>query len=289
MALDDKSKGSVFTPAPENRWSVFVSGSGEFLDIETTAKASGFGITTGGITVGADYRFGEGFAAGILAGYAGTNTDLEGGGRISVDSGKLGVYATGYNEHFHVNALAEGGYNSYDVRLRSLGGDAHGDTEGGEFSGMISAGYDVHAGKFSFGPLAEGEYTYVAYDGFREHGSAAPLEIQSNSSDSFRLRLGGRLATIWGSGPLKLRPEVQVAWQHEFLDTERPTDAQFASGAGNIFRVESPEVGRDSLVVTASLTLFAGDRWSTYLAYYGQLARQNYTSHTISGGVQMSF
>ena len=85
------------------------------------------------------------------------------------------------------------------------------------------------------------------------------------------------------------RPEVRVGGQHEYLDRTRPTDSRFASGAGSVFRVEGPEVGRDSLIVNASVTFLCGERFSTYLAYDGELGRNRYESHTVSGGVGIGF
>ncbi len=279
----------VFTPGPDNRWSVFLSGSGEFLDIDGDANARGYDITTSGFTLGADYRVCEGFAVGILAGYAGTGTELAGDGHILVNSGKLGIYATGFNENWYVNALAAGGYNSYDIKRRGLGGTTRGDTDGGEFTGLLAAGYDVHSGAVTWGPFAEVQYTYVGYDGFEERGSAAPLDIQSNDSESLRTRLGARFAYQYQAGRVGIRPELRVGWQHEYLDQTRPTDSRFASGAGDIFRVEGPEVGRDSLIVNASVTFLCGERFSTYLSYDGELGRNRYESHTVSGGVGIGF
>lgn len=279
----------VFTPGPDNRWSVFLSGSGEFLDIEGDGNARGYDITTSGFTLGADYRVCEGFAIGVLAGYSGTGTELAGDGHILVNSGKLGVYATGFNENWYVNALAAGGYNSYDIKRRGLGGTTRGDTDGGEFTGFLSGGYDMHTGPFTFGPFVEAQYTYVGYAGFEERGSAAPLEIQSNDSSSLQTRAGVRLAYQHQAGSIGIRPELRVGWQHEYLDRTRPTDSRFSNGAGGVFRVEGPEIGRDSLIVNASVSFSFSDRFSTYVAYDGELGRQRYESHTVSGGVGIGF
>src|SRR5205814_10234972 len=53
---EGKSGPSVIQPIPENRWGVWVTGLGEFTDVDSTSNVPGFDLTTGGITFGADYR-----------------------------------------------------------------------------------------------------------------------------------------------------------------------------------------------------------------------------------------
>ena len=208
-----------------------------------------------------------------------------------MNSGQLGLYATLYNNAAYLNVMAAGGLDSYDLKRQNLGGVTRGETEGGEFSALLSGGYDFHVRAFSLGPFAEAGYTRVAYDGYRERGSAAPLDIEGNDSDSLRSRLGARLAWQTGNPGARwqIRPELRVAWQREWADNTRPTDATFASGGGAGFRVEGPREGRDALVINAGVSFACSERFSTYLAYDGTLARARYDSHTVSGGVRWSF
>src|SRR5947207_4440249 len=91
---EGKSGQSVMQPTPENRWGVFVTGIGEFTDVDSTANASGFYLSTGGVTFGVDYRLSPNFAIGMMGGYAHTNGDLAQGGSLDVHGGKIGLYAT---------------------------------------------------------------------------------------------------------------------------------------------------------------------------------------------------
>ena len=65
--------------------------------------------------------------------------------------------------------------------------------------------------------------------------------------------------------------------------------AGFASGAGNNFTVNGPDIGRDSLLVGAEATVILSKVVSTYLYYDGEFARTNYLSNNVSGGFQISF
>ena len=95
MSLPDKNTHDVYTPAPDNRWGVFATGSGDFVNVgNDDVNAHGYDITTGAFTVGADYRLCDHFAIGIDGGYSGSRADLIDDGRVEVDGGKIGAYAT---------------------------------------------------------------------------------------------------------------------------------------------------------------------------------------------------
>jgi outer membrane autotransporter protein len=86
-----------------------------------------------------------------------------------------------------------------------------------------------------------------------------------------------------------LIPQVNAAWQHEFGATAYSVVSGFATGAGNNFTVTGPDIGRDSLLVGAGATVILSERVSTYLFYDGEVARTNYHSHNVSGGVRIAF
>jgi outer membrane autotransporter protein len=294
FAADGKStmdfKGT--TPvAQESRWGGFLSGFATRLDLENDSSVHGYGIALYGVTLGIDYRVTDQLTLGVLMGYANSDVDWHRGGDISANIGTLGLYGSWADQGFYVNGLVTGSYGTYDTKRRGFGGSAHGDTDGFSFSGLLSTGYDFQKGPWTFGPFLDVQYTSVQFDGFHEHGSAFPLVIEDNRSDSLRTRLGARIARCFqiGHGHTAICPELALSWQHEYLDRSRPIDAHFASGSDRSFRVEGPTFGRDSLVVNAAITFVHNDRWSTYVAYDGVLARDDYEAHTVSGGVRVNF
>ena len=84
---EGKSGPQVFAPIPQNRWGVFVTGIGEFTDVDSTFNASGYDLATGGFTMGIDYRIGSHFAIGLTGGYAYTHADLVNNSSIAVNGG----------------------------------------------------------------------------------------------------------------------------------------------------------------------------------------------------------
>ena len=271
---------------------VFITGVGEFTNIGNTANAQGYDLTTGGFTLGVDFKLTPHFAIGINAGYARTGADLTGNGRVTVDGAKGGIYATYFTDSgFYVDGAVGGGYNSYETRRGALNGTARGSTSGGEFNALLATGYTWKSGDLSVGPVANVQYTNVSLNSFRESGSLAPLKIASHSGESLRTSLGFKAS--YDIHPLAsgvvIRPEIRAAWQHEFGDSSFALDSRFANGGGNTFTVRGPEIGDDSLLVGAGVAVLWNERTSTYVYYDGELGRTNYSSHNVSGGVRMSF
>jgi len=282
--------GKELAPPSDNRWGVFVTGVGEFTKIGDTYNARGYDLTTGGFTLGVDYKITPNFAVGISAGYARTGVDLNGNGRITVDGAKTGVYATYFTgTGFYADAAASAGYNSYDTERSALRGRARGSTEGAEFDALFAAGYDWKTGGLTVGPVASVHYTYVGLGDFRERGSLAPLRYENQNGESLRTAVGMKASYDIQAGGVVIRPEVRVAWQHEFGDSEFAIDSRFANGAGNTFTVHGPEIGEDSLLLGAGVAVLWNERTSTYVYYDGELARSNYDSHNVSGGVRVAF
>jgi autotransporter-associated beta strand protein len=286
---EGKSGPAVFAPTPENRWGVFVTGLGEFTNVDSTQNAPGYDVNTGGFTLGIDYRVCPNFAIGLTAGYAHTSVGLDGGGNIDVNGGKIGAYATLFGNGFYLDTAVSGGPSGYNTHRTALQGTASGSTHGGDFDFVVATGYDWKSGNLTIGPNASFQYSYVGLNAFTETGSLAPMRFPDQNTESERTALGAQASYDWKIGHITVIPQVSAAWQHEFGDTAYSIVANLASGAGNSFTVSGPEIGRDSLLVGAGATVILSERVSTYLYYDGEFARTNYLSNNVSAGVRISF
>jgi len=269
-------------------WGFFATGTGEWTDVETTHQARGGSFSSGGVTVGADYRVNGNFVVGLFGGYAHSKADLASGGDITADGGRGGLYGTYFNDGFYVNALASGAYNHYKIHRDTLGGTARGTTDGGQFDALLGAGYDFHLGSVTLGPVASVQYSYVGFDRFEESGSDAPLNVSRNHQDSLRTLLGAKIAASWNVGTMVFRPEVRAQWKHEYLDREGAIESGFV-GSNALFTVHGPQIGRDSLVLDAGAALDLNRNLSLFAWYTGELGRHNVASHGVNGGVRVRF
>ncbi|PZR73608.1 MAG: hypothetical protein DLM52_10730, partial [Chthoniobacterales bacterium] len=278
---------SAHVAAPDKRWGLFISGTGEFVDVESTSAARGSSFNTGGVTVGADYRVTDHFVLGGAFGYANTAADLNLGGSLEGNSGKGSFYGTYYNEGFYVDGIVGGGYGSIATRRLTAGGFARGDTNGTDFDALLGTGYDVHIGRFSFGPLASLRYGRFGIDGFTEEGALGSLSIDSQSQDSLKSAVGLQASYTAKVGRIALTPMVRAQWEHEYLTSTSSIDAGFVSA--NSFTVQGPHIGRDGLLLDVGVSAQLTPRLGVFAYYTGKLGRENYSVHNISGGLRVSF
>jgi outer membrane autotransporter protein len=290
---DGKSSKEVAEPilqhGPENRWGVWVTGFGDFVNVDGDGNAQGYNFTTGGVSLGIDYRITDQLAIGVMGGYSHTWTSLNPAGHIDVDSGRGGVYATWDSHGIYLNRAIYGGHNNYDSSRAGLGGLVTGGTEGAEWSTFMGGGYDFHCGSVTVGPIASLQYTDVQVDGFSEKGSLAPLQIHSDSAESLRSDVGFRLFYQWQIGKVVLEPSLKAAWEHEYKYSALPITAGLAGIPGPSATFFGPSEGHDSAVVSAGISVRLSAAISTYLNYDGQLGRDNYDSNAVTGGFRISF
>ncbi len=291
--VDGKSSKSpverALQPGPENRWGVWVTGFGDFVNVDGDYNARGYDFTTGGVTVGVDYRMTDQLAIGGMGEYAHTWTSLKPSGDIDVDSGRGGVYANWFNHGIYLNGAIYGGHNVYTSSRSTLGGMASGGTGGAELSTFISGGYDFHVGHLTFGPIAALQYTCVDIDSFSEKGSLAPLDIHSQSAESLRTDIGLKAYYTWQIGKVLVEPILKAVWEHEYKYSDLSITAGFAGIPGPSDTFYGPSEGHDSAIVSAGVSVQLTRAIATYVNYDGQLGRDRYDSNAVTGGVRISF
>ena len=279
----------ILQPGPENRWGVWMTGFGDFVSVDSDANANGYNFTTGGVSLGVDYRLTDQVVIGVLGEYSHTWTALQPSGSLDVNSGRGGLYATWSQHGFYLNGAIYGGYNNYASSRVGLAGLATGTTDGAELSTFISGGYDFHFGSLTAGPTAALQYTYANVNGFGENGSLAPMQIESGSANSLRSDAGFRLFYRWQIGKVLLQPSLKAAWEHEYLYSALPITAGFVGVPGSTATFFGPNEGHDSAIVSTGISVQWTSGLTLYANYDGQLGRKNYNSNAVTGGVRIGF
>jgi outer membrane autotransporter protein len=291
-AVLDKNPAPAFVPSPENQWGIWVTGRGEYVTVGNgDDNAAGYSLDNGGATFGVDYRPFRNLAIGIYGGYDFGRGHLVENGTDTVDGANVGGYATFFTHGFYVDVAGGGGWNNYFTNRVALLGNARGTGDGTEVNAMVDLGYDWKFGCLNVGPVASFQYTNVSINQFTEQGSLAPLEIQNQDEDSLRGTAGVRVSYDLHAGTkgVIFRPEVRAAWLHEFSDQAYPINARLASGAGDVFTVFGPTIGRDAALVRAGMSVQLSPSWSIYAYYDGLLGRSNYDNNGASGGMSFGF
>jgi uncharacterized protein YhjY with autotransporter beta-barrel domain len=288
--LEGKAPPPAPPPTPINRWGVWASGWGDFANVDSTSAAQGYRFTIGGISAGVDYLvIPNHFAVGLFGGYSRSWINLTPSGSASANTGRGGLYATYFNQGWWVDAAGWAGGTNYSTSRQALAGTANGDTSGWEASTFGEAGKDFLCDNFSFGPTVAMQYTNVHLNGFGENGSLVPLDIHGDSQDSLVTDVGGRAYYTWHGGNTTIIPQVELAWEHEFLYSNLPLTIS-APGLDNATTtVYGPNVGHDSMIIDATLSIHPNSWIWLTLGYNGQVLRDHYLSNSVIGTLSFSF
>jgi outer membrane autotransporter protein len=288
--LEGKAPPPTPPPSPINRWGVWASSWGDFVNLDSTSAAQGYRFTTFGISAGVDYLvIPNHFAVGLFGGYSHSWINLTPSGSASANTGRGGLLATYFNQGWWVNAAGWAGGTNYSTSRQALAGTANGETSGWEASTFGEAGKDFLCGNFSFGPTVAMQYTNVHLNGFGENGSLVPLDIHGDSQDSLVTDVGGRAYYTWHGGNTTIIPQVKLAWEHEFLYSNLPLTISAPALDGATTTVYGPNVGHDSMIIDASLSIHPTSRIWLTIGYDGQVARDHYNSNAVTGTFSFSF
>jgi outer membrane autotransporter protein len=133
------------------------------------------------------------------------------------------------------------------------------------------------------------QYSNENIDGYSEHGSLVPVAVSGESQESWRTDLGFRAWYNFQIGRVAVRPFVNAAWEHEYKESRLPISARLLDISGPAGLVFGPDLGQDSAVVSAGVSVQWTTCFSTYVSYDGQLGRDLYNSNGVSGGFRISF
>ncbi len=296
---DPKDLASNVTSTTPTNWTAWALGNGIFGRVTSVSQVPNHRFDSGGFLVGADYDWNvsdrEGLTTGVFAGYQGTYADYDGGGSTVINSALFGTYASYSRDGYYADGVVSGGFSSARVRraieFSTINRTARSDQESGQVSAALNLGKDWTAGKFTFGPIAGAQYTYLGIAPFTEsNADSLDLRVDQQDVHSLRSTLGGRVAyTIDLTTSIRLVPEIRVLWQHEFLNNSRNIGATLDAGSGPSFETATAEPGRDSVFAGAGVTAQFGDHWNASVYYNADFGRQDLTSHAVSASVGWKF
>ena len=293
--MDAKDGKNILSPANDNNWGVWVQANGIFANAAGTNGGSSYNFQNGGFLAGADYQWSENFVTGVYAGYQGTYSKYDGGGKTVINGVDFGLYAGYHNGGFYADAIVGGGSSSYEVnrpiKFSTVDRTATSRPDGGQFTTYLGFGYDWEIGNFTLGPILSGQYTYAGIAPFTESGAGAlDLAVGQQNANSLRTSLGGRVAYTWKlSEKISLIPEGRLFWQHEFLENSRDIASTLDGGNGPGFNYTTSAPSRDAVFAGVGISAQFGERWTANLYYNADFGRQDYISHSVSAGLNFKF
>ena len=289
---DSKDMKSMAAPVSDNPWNVFVRGNVVLAQGFSQQDLPHLDYTSSGVVVGADYRLGPHFLVGATASYEHTSAALDEVGSTSdVDSYSPGLFAAYADSGWYANFVGSYLRNSYEQSrvITFLGQKANSSTNGNEGVANLDGGYDFHTGALDYGPLAGLQYVRLGVQDYDENGSLADLSVQNQNADSLRSRLGGHLCYTFVEGDIKIKPYLQAAWQHEFMDQSRGITSSFDTVGGGNFSVQTPVPSRDSALVDIGVSADINRTVSVFTDYLVEAGQDNYFGQSVQAGVKIGF
>jgi len=282
-----------------SRFGEFVAGDVVLADMDPTSNnPSKTSYTAGDIMAGVSYRMTSNLSIGVLFDYNHTDAKTDAyGSKTIVNSFTPGIFATYFEKGFYANGLFAFGFNQYNnnrqiTALGPLNGTANSDPSGQQYTTDIDLGYDFHPNKqWTFGPTAGLTYSHLYIDSFSETGApAADLNMNSQSLDSLRSRLGGHVEYLTKVGNIVLQPNLSAMWQHEYI-----TDNPNYTGSFQLYSSPVPltvpyaQGGSDSALLGCGLTATLDSSMAFYLNYLADVGSDGFLAQSIMAGVKGSF
>jgi uncharacterized protein with beta-barrel porin domain len=297
------SKKDILRPGLDNHWGMFVDGNGIFAQANSGNMLPGYNSQSGGVTTGLTYKWNENVGTGIYCGYQGTYTKSGadgsglGTGSSLIDNavrfGVFGTYGQKDGKGLFVNALAGGGYHNFQatrvIQYAGMNRTANSAPGAGELDTMLAAGYDIKKGKFTFGPTASLQYTYLGVNSLNETG-AQSLSFNSGgwNSSSMLSSVGAHAAYSWVAHKnILVVPQVNLSWQHEFMQNPYAISGNLG-GTSPTFSNWSATPIRDYLYTGVGFTVEFSKRWNTSFFYNAAAGNSDLVSQNIfwSAGVK---
>lgn len=216
-----------------------------------------------------------------------------GGGRHETDAARLNFYGMAMLDEVSYFGFGAGvGVVSADTKrnnaLESLTGEASGTdvsltaTLGRMF--VLNSDLGLHVS-----PYVGLDYTYSNFGSFSETGGAqSALDVDKTDRNSLRGTVGATLNWLPSES---WRFSLELAYHHEFLDTDADVDAKFVSGEYRGMSASSTAYlgGENSLSVGPRVEYRINTEWSVSAGYTFETDFEDTTTHSANVGVRCRF
>ncbi len=291
----------ISAPAAGSPWGYFATFSGVTgrltEGVGPNGTQPGYSFNSGGLTMGADYRYDELMTYGGSFGYLKGHSSVysPGSGTVDDDSVRLGGYAAANDGNFHADAYLGTALDFFktrrDIVIPGLATrTAAGTPLGTELNTNANLSYDFPTREYgTWSPFGGLSYDRLMIGSFSEAGAGTfNLALSPQTAESLQSTLGLRFSQKWVTDAHTFVPHLSLAWRHELKDQSRPITARFATGVASPFTVMSGGYARDGTVVGVGLTATLTRNLTGKLDYSGDF-RSHFVSTTINADLRLRF
>lgn len=277
---------------------------------DQTAFENGFDSDIFGVNGGLDYRMGDTWSIGAVAGYQDSDTSFDfGAGQMDTSAWSLtGVLNGRIGEHGYFNAytgVASLDYENrrninYTITLNAgqpnestttVSAAATSDTDGDQFLAGVAAGYAGNRGAVGYGIGLSADLLDTDIDGYVERGGGGlALAVPAQDIRSFTAALNADISYTnsrsWGI----LRPYARLRLEHEFDDDSRTQAPSFAGDPGG-FRIvyTTDEPDRNYVIAAAGVSgvMLSGNAW--YVEAQRLFQHDFFSEWAVNAGMRIEF
>ncbi|MEQ9394586.1 autotransporter outer membrane beta-barrel domain-containing protein [Haliea sp.] len=304
-------------------WAWFSNGAVGWGDRDETDNEGGYDFDSWGITLGADYAFDNGLAAGLALGYSSYDVDLDrttgssfatssAGGKIESEGYSLSGFFVYGMENSYVNGILSYGQNDFDmlrkVQLTAAPGatgtatglvldrsfDAS--TDSSQLGAQATAGYVFGSGATTVDVYAGFDYLDIDIDGYqeRETGSSGGLALRYGSQDTQSVQsiFGVMLRHASSADFGVLLPYAGAEWRHEFDNEAQTLDYSYAfAAAGSSIQFRSPtdDPDEDFFELTLGLSAQFANNLFAFVQYNSTAGLSGTSANLVTFGLRGVF
>ncbi len=257
-------------------------------------KARNYDTTLYGVVAGVDARAAQDLLLGASVAYQNASSKIHNdGGKHTADSGRVGAY--GMYMLDEVSFLGFGaslGVSSYDTKRKNALETLKGDTTGTDFEASITLGRMFALSSdlgLHISPFIGAEFAFTSIKEFEEHGGTeSALNVDGYDRTSLRGIVGASFNWLASES---FRLGIEVAFAHEFLDTDSEINATFSGGeyAGTRFVSTAYFGGENVFSVGPRIDFRLDESWALSAAYTFETDLGNSSAHSANIGIRCNF
>ena len=244
------------------------------------------------LTLGTDYRIGDGLYLGAALSLGNHDNDLSG---ASIDSIAVtgSLHGTLIYDVFYLSGAFNGGRTSIDInrsiRLGAALRTEHGSTSSYQFGTDVELGWVSSTSERYRHNLFLGlGWLNQKIDGYSEIGSTSTsMNFSDFERDSLFARAGYQFKGNLGLGE-RLLPYLRVSYERELNDDSVSVTAGSNTMSGR-FTLSGFKPPNEWVNAGGGLTANIGSRTRTFVGYSGRFGNDSNLSHEFSLGVRMTF
>lgn len=277
---------------PDSSTTFWTAALGSVGQVDGDGNSHGHKTAGGGLMIGADQDFGDGWHGGIATGYdAGkisqnilaSDADVEsyhlaayGGRRIGPLSVSLGAVETW-----------SGVETNRQVQFSGFSDEVSADYRSGMTQVYLEAGWNMNRDLWTVEPFGNVAFSHFRRGAYSETGGPAALEASGMSDNQWQTTLGLRIDRDIAINAMLGKLHGTIGWNHAFGDLATGTAMRFAS-VGNSFSIAASGTAKDTAFLGLGAHLEIAPLASVELDYKTEFSGAD-SNHSLTTRLSMRF